>query len=108
MNLSSGFWGIYENVSENWMAFVDENNRGMGVYNPLCTRFLEGMSGDPGKEYKDGSTSYIAPVKKETLYKNCIYEFEYYIIIGTINEIRNTAYRLNSATSNPKKQHSDI
>lgn len=25
-NLSSGFWGRYKEVTENWMAFVDDTN----------------------------------------------------------------------------------
>jgi hypothetical protein len=93
-NLASGFWGIYENVPENWMAFVDDNHFGMAVYNPQCTRFLAGMSGVPGKEATDGSTSYIAPVKKEILYKNCVYEYEYYIVIGTLDDMRKRIYEL--------------
>ncbi len=93
-NLASGFWGRYVNISENWMAFVDDNNFGMAVYNPLCTRFLAGMSGVPGKEAGDGSTSYIAPVKKEMLLKNCVYEYEYYIVIGTLKELRKRIYEL--------------
>ena len=96
VNLSSGFWGRYSNVSEHWMAFVDDNRWGMGVYNPRCDRFLAGMSGMPGKEAKDGSTSYIAPVRKETLYKNCVYEYEYAVIIGSLPEIRSKVYELNS------------
>lgn len=92
INLSSGFWGRYENISENWMAFVDDGRFGMAVYNPRCTHFLAGMSGVPGKESTDGSTSYIAPVKKEMLTKNCIYEYEYYIVIGKLQEMREQIY----------------
>ncbi len=94
IHLESGFWGRYENVSENWMAFVDDNNFGMAVYNPRCTRFLAGISGVPGKEAADGSTSYIAPVKKEMLTKNCVYEYEYYIVIGKLDEMRQRIYQL--------------
>ena len=94
INLASGFWGRYENISENWMAFVDDKHFGMAVYNPKTTRFLAGMSGVPGKEAADGSTSYIAPIKKEILYKNCIYEYEYYIIIGSLEEMREKIYEL--------------
>ena len=93
-NLSSGFWGIYENVSEHWMAFTDSTNWGMAVYNPLCTKFLAGMSGVPGKEAKNGSTSYIAPVKKEILYKNSVYEYRYFILIGKLEEMREKIYSL--------------
>ncbi|MDP2334901.1 MAG: hypothetical protein Q8N05_00325, partial [Bacteroidota bacterium] len=99
IKLSSGFWGIYPNVTEHWMAFTDDNNWGMGVYNPICVKFLAGMSGSAGKEAADGSTSYIAPVKKEVLYKNCVYEYEYYIVIGTLQEIRNKVYQLHSAAN---------
>ena len=94
IHLESGFWGRYENVPENWMAFVDDSNFGMAVYNPLCTRFLAGMSGIPGKEAADGSTSYIAPVKKEMLTKNSVYEYEYYIVIGTLDEMRKRIFQL--------------
>lgn len=94
INLSSGFWGIYEKVSENWMAFTDDANWGMAVYNPLCSKFLAGLSGVTGKEAEDGSTSYIAPVKKEILYKTCVYEYRYYILIGTLEEMRGKIYSL--------------
>jgi hypothetical protein len=52
------------------------------------------MAGVPGKEAADGATSYIAPVKKEILYKNCIYEYEYYIVIGSLDEMRKRIYQL--------------
>ncbi len=94
VNLSSGFWGIYPTVSEHWMAFVDNNLWGMGIYNPKCDKFLAGMAGSPNGEASDGSTSYIAPVKQAMLTKNCVYEYDYYVIIGTLAEIRSTVYSL--------------
>jgi hypothetical protein len=93
-NLSSGFWGRYKEVSENWMAFVDDANIGMLVYNPKCTMFLAGMAGEPGKEASDASTSYIAPIKDEILNKNSIYEYEYYILIGSLAEMRKQVYEI--------------
>jgi hypothetical protein len=93
--LSSGFWGRYPEVPEHWMAFTDSSNSGMAVYNPMCTYFIAGMAGRPGGESKDGSTSYIAPVKKEMLKKNSVYEYDYYIIIGTLKDIREKIYLLN-------------
>ncbi len=94
IHLSSGFWGQYDNLTEHWMAFVDDNDWGMAVYNSSCKRFLAGMSGVPGKEANDPSTSYIAPVKKEILYKNSVYEYDYYIIVGSLTEIRQKIYEL--------------
>jgi hypothetical protein len=96
VNLASGFWGVYENVTEHWMAFVDDQKWGMGIYNPQCTSFLAGRSGQPGREATDGSTSYIAPVKKSRLLKNSTYEYEYDIIIGTLNDIRTAIYQLHT------------
>ncbi len=94
VNLASGFWGIYPTATEHWMAFVDNNLWGMGIYNPLCDKFLAGMAGSPNGEATDGSTSYIAPVKQAMLTKNCVYEYDYYVIIGTLAEIRSTVYKL--------------
>lgn len=94
VNLSSGFWGRYTNVSEHWMAFVDSTKWGLGVYNPNCISFLAGMAGSPGGGVQDGSTSYIAPTKKEILNKNSLFEYDYYIIVGNVNEIRTKVYQL--------------
>lgn len=92
--LDSGFWCRYTNVAENWMAFVDDNNWGMGIYNSRCTEFLAGMAGKPGGESKDGSTSYIAPIRQEILNRTSVYEYDYYIIVGTVEAIRNKVYQL--------------
>lgn len=102
VNLSSGFWGIYEGdmVTENWMAFVDGNKWGMGVYTPICTNFIAGLAGSPGFEAKDGSTSYIAPIKSVVLYKNSIFEYDYYLVIGTLNQIRSEIYALKGIQAN--------
>lgn len=97
INLASGFWGTYDNVSEHWMAFVNDHNWGMGIYNPQCTNFLAGLSGDPGRESTDKSTSYIAPIKQFALSKQSVFEYEYDVVIGTLDEIRANIYRLHGA-----------
>ncbi len=98
VKLSSGFWGRYQNeiVTEHWMAFVDDNQWGIGVYAPTTKNFIAGMSGIPDKEAKNNSTSYIAPVKTEKLLKNTVYQYEYWLIIGSLTEIRNKIYNLNA------------
>jgi hypothetical protein len=95
-NLSSGFWGRYGMVSEHWMAFTDDDLWGIGVYNPRCSNFLAGMSGVTGQEANSSSTGYIAPVKKEALGKNSIYEYDYYLIVGTLNQIRDEIYMIHA------------
>lgn len=96
INLSSGFWGIYPNVPEHWMAFTDLNDWGFGVYNSQCSYFYAGMSGKPGGEANDKATSYIAPSVTAVINKNTVFEYDYYLIIGTINEIREQVYKLDS------------
>ncbi len=94
--LSSGFWGRYINdtITENWMAYVDDTKWGIGVYNPLCSNFLAGMHLGADGEATSDSTSYIAPIKKYKLNKNSILEYEYYLIIGDMKEIRAAIYKL--------------
>jgi len=82
-------------VSENWMAFVDDDLWGMAVYNPTCNNFLAGMFLDPGGEATDNPTSYISPIKKVILNKNSVFEYDYYLIIGKLDEIRAQIYILN-------------
>lgn len=97
--LSSGFWGRYNSVTEKWMAFVDDSQWGIGVYSPTATKFLAGMSGSSGGESTSASTSYISPVRQERLMKNSVMEYEYYLIIGTLSEIRTKIYQIKSTTS---------
>ncbi len=97
-HLEDDFWGRYENgmVSESWMAFVNNDQWGMAVYTPICHNFLAGMAGQPGGESDDGSTSYIAPIKKEKLLKNSVYEYDYYILVGSLEEMRKEIYELHA------------
>jgi hypothetical protein len=96
-HLEDGFWGRYQDemVTEHWMAFVDDENWGIGVYTPIASNFLAGMAGAPGFESTDGPTSYIAPIKTVALKKKDIFEYDYYLIIGDLNEIRSKIYELN-------------
>lgn len=57
------------------------------------------MFGEPGHDSADAFTSYIAPIKKEVLNKNSIYEYSYYIIVGSIERIRAEVYDLNKIES---------
>lgn len=99
VKLASGFWGRYtDEITENWMAFVDADGYGLTVYNPLTASFLAGMAGNPGYWAGDGSTSYIAPIKKVALNKDSVYEYSYYLIIGELAEMREHIYRLASGS----------
>jgi hypothetical protein len=99
IQLESGFWGIYtpdtgQFPTEKWMAFVDDDTWGIGIYSPQATKFLAGRAGRSGKESTSSSTGYIAPVRVETLMKNSVSEYNYYLIIGTLDEIRAKVYQI--------------
>ncbi len=100
VNLSSGFWGRYNSVTEKWMAFVNDTLWGIGVYSPTATKFLAGMSGSVGGEATSASTSYISPVRQERLMKNSVMEYEYFLVVGSLAEIRNKIYQIKSSLTN--------
>ncbi len=74
---------------------LTENKFGMAVYTPICNNFLAGMAGNRGGEAESSSTSHIAPVESIKLHKNTVYEYNYYLLIRDLNEIRSIVYRLN-------------
>ena len=97
INLSggTGFWGRYRTniVTENWMSFANDNNWGMTVYTPISLNFLAGIAGNGGGGgANDGNTSYIAPLVKTALNKKSVYEYDYYLIIGDVDQARAQIY----------------
>ncbi len=85
------YWGN-EGHHEKWAAHVDATGWGVGVYNPKTERFVGGFSGPPGGTTGTESTGYIAPLRIESLDKNTVYEYEYYLIVGSVDEIRTFVY----------------
>lgn len=89
-------------ATEHWAAHVDDNDWGLGVIHPGVVRFLGGFYGKPntgGPE--DDPTGYIAPVRKEILDQNIVYEYRYSLVLDTLVNIRKEAYRLRPASSLP-------
>ncbi len=87
-------------ASENWAALVDDQGWGLGVIHPGVYAFLGGFHGKPNTGgSRDNSTGYIAPVRKEVLDHNIVYEYHYLLVLGPLAEIRTvaTARRLNDS-----------
>lgn len=95
MNNPDHFWGIYVNVPENWMAFTDDSGWGIAVYTPSACGFMAGRyeSFLQGDEHHVAS-SYIAPVRFEALMKNSVMEYDYYLVIGSLEKMRKEIYRI--------------
>lgn len=79
-------------ATEHWAALLNDNNRGLGVFKWDTCSFVGGFFGTPGAGgSKDAPTGYISPVQDEILDHNIGYEYEYVLIVGTLEEIRQYA-----------------
>ncbi len=84
-------WASWK-ATENWAALVDDRDFGVGVIHPGAYTFLGGFHGKPNVGGpKDESTGYIAPVRKEILDHNIVYEYRYLLTLGTLDQIRAVA-----------------
>ena len=93
----------YWKATENWAALVNDDNWGLGIWEPDAVAFIGGFSGSPGKGgTKDAATGYIAPLQTEIFDHNIVYEFNYTLILGSLEEIRRFVYAhaLHSAPPN--------
>lgn len=82
--------------TEEWSAYVDADGRGVGVYTPgsptiTCYRY----EGDPGPE--GSGCSYFAPVRTLAIEPGGVVEYDVYLTIGPIAEIRDRFARIRAA-----------
>jgi hypothetical protein len=90
----------YWHATEGWAANVNDDNYGLGIWNPEIQEFCGGFYGDDkftgGSKKKE--TGYIAPRVRDIFDHNITYDYNYVLILGTLDEIRNYVYK------NAKKQ----
>jgi len=96
-------------ASENWVAYLDDKDWGIGVYTPgtelfTCYRFKgNGKTGPAGS-----ACSYVAPLRRFSLQKGLAVDYEVFLTIGSLAEIRERFASLKStlpekkATSNKR------
>lgn len=79
--------------SEHWIALLNSNGRGVGLFKPNEVRFRTAGFGIPhvGGEF-DVSAGYMNSEEFLLVDHNGQYEFEYTLIVGSLNEIRQFAY----------------
>ena len=80
--------------SENWIALLNADGRGVGIYKPNEVRFASaGFGSTPrvGGE-SDVSSGYINSQPHLLIDHNGVHEFEYTLIVGSLNDIRQFAY----------------
>lgn len=98
-------------ATERWAALVNDKNIGLGVYQPDACDFSGGFhGGDANKGHggpKDGQAGYIAPLTRQILDYNIRYEYQYVLIAGSVEEIRDNAYHLAKKQPRPKYTFED-
>ncbi|KAA9355242.1 hypothetical protein [Larkinella humicola] len=87
---------------ENWMAMVNDANWGVAVYKPNHHYFIGGTFGTSvvGGEY-DFTTAYITPSAYEVLDYNIQYQYDYTLVVGTLDDIRKFVYAQPRPKSTP-------
>ena len=96
----------YENINrygtENWMALMNASGKGVGLYKPNEVRFSSARFGTTtnGGEY-DVPSGYITSQPHVLLDHNGQYDFEYTLVMGTVNDIRQFAYSQPRPTQGP-------
>jgi len=91
-------------ATEGWAALVNNSLWGLGVRHPDAKQFTAGYytTGNPGTgaEYDD-NTGYLAPNHFEILDHNLVYEYDFDLIVGTVNDIRQWVYDHPAGNSQP-------
>jgi hypothetical protein len=79
---------------EHWAALVDKDDCGVGLYMPGACAFTGGFAGRKGQGGpKDGPTGHMTPRHMEILDHNIVYTYQYTLIVGSLNEIREYVYQ---------------
>ncbi len=87
----------FEGLKEHWVAFLNENGTGIGVFFPESDDITCYRKGDGTKTGPKGSDcSYFAPVKPLAISVGFKYEYNVYITLGDISKIRENFYKINN------------
>ncbi len=85
-------WAYFD-ATEKWVALVQTNNWGLGVFYPDAQLFVGGFHGTPGSGDPRGSScGYMSPLRTETLRHDSVCEYEVRFIQGTLDTIRDHVY----------------
>lgn len=84
----------YFRATEGWAAYTMSNTSkwGVGIFVPGVCSFIGGFDGSftTGNQ-ASANTGYIAPLRREVIDHNIVYDFTYELILGNLADIRNYA-----------------
>ncbi|WDE97174.1 hypothetical protein PQO03_04295 [Lentisphaera profundi] len=96
--------GLGKSTSE-WVAYVDDNQWGVGIYTPGTTDFTVYKALGDGTTGPDGSAcSYVAPLRTFTLKKGLKVEYTVYMTIGSLKQIKSRFEALKAKQSLQEKK----
>ncbi|QIP14303.1 hypothetical protein G8759_17610 [Spirosoma aureum] len=99
-----GHMGPYDiSASEPWIVAVRPNtNRGLALHTPYSHEFKAGLFDSPGIGPPESiNAGYIANTVNMILDPNGVYEFDINVVVGTLDEIRNTINTLPRSETKP-------
>lgn len=73
-------------MTEHWAAYVNEKEFGIGAYVPVANRLTCYRFGDGNRE--KGACSYFAPLTVFSIKPGFVFEYDAYLSIGTVDQIR--------------------
>ena len=81
-------------ATEHWVALVNDDDWGVGVFQPGTIHITGGFFGTPG-DYGplDPETGYLGPYHEEILDWNIVYNYTFHLVLGNIDTIRSYAYQ---------------
>jgi hypothetical protein len=106
-----GWPWVHFYTPENWVALLDNNGKGIGVFQPEVMNFNGGfhpndaLKGAGGE--KDGQTGHIAPIGTQILDHNIRWTYKTTFVLGTTDDIRNYAKANWKVVSNPEWKFRD-
>lgn len=78
---------------ECWVAMLNPQGRGVGLFQPNQPRFNVGFFGQPGNGGEfNNPTGYLSGKEQAVLDHNGVYEYQYTLIMGTLTDIRQFVY----------------
>lgn len=92
---AKGIHWAYWQATEGWAANVNDDDYGLGVWNPNAQSYCGGFYGDETFKggSKDAATGYISPLHTEILDDDITYDYNYVLILGKLDEIRDYVYK---------------
>lgn len=96
-----GWPNEYRPMTENWAAYVDANDYGLGVYVPVANRLTCYRFGKDAKAL--GACSYFAPLGEFDIKADFVWQYDAYFSIGKTAELRERFAKL--VQSGTKKEN---